>query len=312
MPKIKRVRQLVDEIRNGDASLEELINYYSYISKKYCCKYEGEVKKQAEKIANEMLRKAIKDCIERDEKYNISHFIHSRFQRFDKKMSGYDDGVEIKTLSELEELAYEGAIDARVEIFNRNNNLIKKVANSIFQDYLNKLKEKMNKKDDYSYLDKDYSYLNENLIYPNNIIEYNDIIQLCYAYSWDVLNNYYNKKENKEKKIFFSSHLGTKLEWYKGTFFKNNLCFENDCIFYDSEIDYVLVDKIEKMELEEMKASIRDNLNPKFKIVFDFVFSGCSYTDAAKYLGVTRKDTQRLKNKVLKIVRKNNINDYNC
>lgn len=312
MPKIKRVRQLVDEIRNGDASLEELINYYSYISKKYCYKYEGKVKKQAEKIANEMLRNAIKDFIEKDEKYNISHFIHSRFQRFDKKMSGYEDGVEIKTLSELEELAYEGAIDARVEIFNRNNNLIKKVANSIFQDYLNRLKEEMNKKDDYSYLDKDYSYLNKNLIYPNNIIEYNDIIQLCYIYSWDVLNNYYNKKENKEKKIFFSSRLGTKLERYKETFFKNNLCFENDCIFYDSEIDYVLVDKIEKMELEEMKASIRDNLNPKFKMVFDFVFSGYSYTDASKFLGVTRKDTQRLKNKVLKIVREKNINDYNC
>lgn len=290
--------------------IESLMEKYSYIALKYSAIYKEDMREDALNKALQLLRCSLIDYIKRDEidKKGLSHFIHNRFRAFDNYVKEVNrkkipkTKSKIVSLNTLEQLAYNKDIKSRVEIFNRNKKLIDKKAMKLYNNFIEKIIIEMSQNGDYSYLDNDF-------VFSNNLIEYSDIIQDYYLRSWDFLNKFYDDQKNQLEKKSFSMYLAGNLNHYN--YFNlqklQNYKFADVLAYGYNDFSYQYEDELDKIETDIILDNISSNLNGNMKDVLLLIRKGYSYAGAAKVLDISRSRAQRLQEKVLKIVKKENI-----
>lgn len=303
----------MEQLRLGNNNcLDKLIEHYYYIALKYSSKYDDDIKEKVLKKALELLKSSLIDYSKRKEedKKGLSHFIHNRFRYFNnyiekeniKKNNIKKDLKPKEKLIDLEQLAYNKNINARVIILNRNKELIERKAQFLYNNYMKKVIIEMEK-------NKDYSYLDENFVFPDNLIEYDDIIQDYYLRSWIFLNEFFDNQKNKVEKKFFNQYLANSLNHYNEANLKKlqNYNF-NDILSYGyNDFSYIFEDKLNELEIDDILDNLSNYLNGNMKETLSLIRKGHSYSSAAKILNVSRTLTQQLNSRVLEIAKRKNI-----
>lgn len=280
----------IDRLQEGKLEYaEDLYNKYYYIALKYYGKYEDENREKAKKLASEILKEAILEFVKvrKNDDYNISRYIHGKFQHFDGKI------CQISKRKQLENQAYNKDVDARVKIMIKNQKIINECIEEIYQFYIEYSKFIMGCKDNFSYLDDDFEFC-------DNLVSKDDLIQETYLHAWKLINNYYDKDDNQ---IYFSIYFNNNMKNFCVRRMRTIKKVFNFELMPDIQIDYY--DEgyyLQDLEEKDIINKIEKELTGNLKEVFKLVFKGYSYKESADILNITRSRAQQINDKVLEIV----------
>lgn len=284
---------LVDRVKSGKTEyFNDLYNNYYYIVDKFCKKYDGELKNRAVSIAEDILKNAILEFCEKQEvggTYEISRFIHNKFQRFDNKV------VKPTPLNQIEQLSYNNDYQARLEILRRGKNTINQYINIYIDSVYDWYEKRMQSLDDYSYLDEDFEF-------PEYIINEQDIIQDYYTYAWSILNGYYN---SKPVNYSFIQLLHSNLNRYTKKRFKDfSASFDNFSENLENQtVPDLLQDReLERIEDKNMLEVLKGRLDDKEKVVWDGIYSGLTYEEIGQQLKTSRQNAHLIMKRIGKKV----------
>ena len=259
------------EMYNDEDLINFLHNHYYYIVDKVYYRNNGTIEKELIELKlKELIKKYINDV---NKSINPSKFFHDRIVCFENVLK--NDELKDKQL-QLIKKAYLNDINARQQIFMKKIDKIDKKAEELYSTMGNVA-----------------------------LITLEDIKQIMYLDMWKFTIKFYDKENTG---IYFSTefmkHLNNLSNRISNYLNKELLIQENINIENVKYSDSYFVDSIENKQVLDI---IAQELDDKYRTVFESLRRGDTYEYAGSQIGVTRSRVNTMNNRVKRIVKEKKI-----